>query len=70
MVIGISVIVVSAFTCTNCFMHSHCTNCKSGNMEKRSKATSAFSFNTHHCREALLILPCDKEYSTMVHLEK
>ena len=71
MIVGFSVVVVSALCTTICFIHvsqTHCTNCTSGIMERPFKAILDFDFNTHHCRKAFLILPCNGEYLFLFYL--
>ena len=70
MVIGFSVMIVQYLLFLNKLLYAqvHRKNCTSKIMKGRSKTIPAFSFNTHHCREALLALPYDGEY--MVAIEE
>ena len=76
-VIGFSLMVVSAFLAQITLYTDYCTNCTLEIIKRQcnlvliliiaenallTKVIPAFGFNTHHCREALLTLPCDGEY--------
>ena len=62
MTVSFNVMIASVFAQANLYAESHSAYCTSEVVRGRSKTIPAFTFSTHHGREALLTFPCTGEY--------